>query len=242
MPTTQIHPWNNESLAPNGCPVRDNFANWFQGSKICDGQGSPLIVYRGDKEPVDSFDPNKRREPGQFFCMEPERAAFYGDPCAYVLHAENVLDLREVYVQWRKGGPVTDIVDSLHADYYEGNQDPESGEDYSVSDVITAIEEGYLWRTDGLGGWKMDAWRDLQRIALQDGFDAILVHDDGEGVGKGLDVVIFGANQVKSLNQNSGLFLRDSLSVSDQKQALDIERAVKAEEIVREQRLRSVHR
>lgn len=230
MASDQTLPWQNEEITLNGKTVKKNFVAWFHESKICNPDGTPWIVYRGDKKDVDSFDPNKRREPGQFFCLEPERAAFYGEPKAYVIQASNVLDLRNAYAQWRKGGEAASIINSLYADYYEGHDDPESGEPYSVAEVITAIEEGFLWKLDGLGGWTMNAWRDLQRLAIASGFDAILVHDDGEGIGKGLDVVVFGANQIKSVHGNSGLFIASNSSVSDREEALNLERALKAKE------------
>ena len=232
MTSPETPPWENSQLAVNGREIRENFNSWFKDSAIRHEDGSPMVVYRGDKNTVDSFDPNQRREPGQFFCLEPDRAAFYGAPHAYVLQASNVLDLRDVYGQWRRGGKVTEIVNSLYADHYEGDENPESGEPYSVSDVITAIEEGFLWKMDGLGGWKMNAWRNLQEIVSSEGFDALMVYDDGEGIGKGLDVVVFGADQVKSLYGNSGLFLKGSLSVSDRQQALDIEKSLKASEVL----------
>lgn len=208
-------PWRSDAIAPNGRAVRDNFAAWFDGSALKEPCGAPMVVYRGDREAVDVFQRSERREFGLFFAAEEGRAACYGAPKAYVLRASNVLDLRNAYGLWFKGGVAADIIEALFESHYKGLHCEDSGEPYTVSDVITAIEEGYLWRLDGMGGWKMHAWRDLQRLVEDAGYDAMIVHDDGEGRGKGLDVVVFEAGQVKLVRGNSGLFLAEGNSVSD---------------------------
>ena len=210
-----IAPWLNDDVAPNGLPVRDNFAAWFDGSALLNGDGQPYVVYRGDREPVDTFEREDRREYGLFFAIEKERADYYGPSQAFVLRASKVLDLRNAYGHWFKGGPVAQIIETLFEDHLEGNHCQESGEPLTLADAITAIEEGYLWRMDGTGGWTMNAWRDLQRIVHAEGYDALIVHDDGEGAGKGLDVIVFEPDQVKLAYGNAGVFSTDSLSVSD---------------------------
>ncbi len=208
-------PWLNDDVAPNGVPVRENFAAWFDGSALLNDDGEPYVVYRGDRAPVDEFHPDKRREFGLFFAVEKERADFYGTAPAYVLRASKVLDLRNAYGHWLKGGPVAQIIETVFEDHLEDSHCQESGEPLTLADAITAIEEGYLWRMDGTGGWTMHAWRDLQRIVHAEGYDALIVYDDGEGVGKGVDVIVFDAAQVKLAYGNSGLFSGLSPSVSD---------------------------
>ena len=208
-------PWKNHEIAPNGKPISENFARWFNDSKLCDPAGNPVVVFRGDKDDITEFDRNKRRETGLFFAIEKERASFYGEPRAYVLKANNPLDLRDTYEQWFKGGLVREIVESLFRDHYEGDVSPHTCEAYTVGDVIDGIENGYLWKMESSGGFHMRAWRDLQSLVEAEGFDALIVPDDGEGVGVGLDYVVFQANQVKSLDRNSGLYLLDSACTVD---------------------------
>ena len=214
-PLVPTAPWRNDAIASNGSAVRDNFAGWFNGSALTNDDGEPYVVYRGDKESVDVFHRDERREHGLFFAVEEERAKYYGQAQAYVLRAKNVLDLRDAYGQWSKGGPAAEIIESVFEDHLAGTHCEESGDPLTLSDAITAIEEGFLWRLDGTGGWRMHAWRDLQRLVHANGFDALIVHDDGEGCGKGLDVIVFEADQVKLAYGNSGLFSNDSPSVSD---------------------------
>lgn len=210
-----VAPWLNEDVAPNGIPVRENFAAWFDGSALFNDEGEPYVVYRGDREPVDVFEREERREYGLFFAVEKERADYYGPAQAYVLRASKVLDLRNANNQWFKGGSAAQIIETIYEAHLEGNHCQESGEPLTLGDAITAIEEGFLWRMDGSGGWTMNAWRDLQRIVHAEGYDALIVHDDGEGCGKGLDVIVFEPGQVKLAYGNAGLFSKDSLSVSD---------------------------
>lgn len=215
-------PWENHEMAPNGKPISENFAIWFDDSKLRDPAGNPVVVFRGDRSDVTEFDRNKRRETGLFFAIEKERATFYGEPKAYVLKANNPLDFRDTYGQWFKGGPVHDIVESLFRDHYEGESSEQTGEAYTVGDVIDGIENGYLWQMESSGGFHMRAWRDLQSLVENEGFDALIVPDAGEGVGVGIDYVVFQAHQVKSLDRNSGLFALGSLCTVDLKAAQDI--------------------
>ena len=224
----KLLPWECADIAVNGQPIAENFQNWFDGSVVKDASGAPLVVYRGDKSEVDSYHRNGRRETGLFFCLEPERAKFYGEPKRFALHSENVLDLRNAYSLWRKDAEVKEIIETIFSDYFEDNHSPETGEPYELYDVISGIEEGYLWTMDGTGGFTMDAWRALQGMVQHSGYDGLIVCDDGEGVGKGVDVIVFGPEQVKSLDHNSGLFLKDSLSVSDKEQAQAMADALEA--------------
>lgn len=43
-------PWLDESIAPNGRPVKENFRDWFDGSCILDAQGQPMVLYRGQRK------------------------------------------------------------------------------------------------------------------------------------------------------------------------------------------------
>lgn len=49
-------PWLDERLAPNGHPIKDNFALWFRDSVIVSKDGAPLPVFHGTDDDVHSFD------------------------------------------------------------------------------------------------------------------------------------------------------------------------------------------
>lgn len=217
-------------LAPDGTGVGENFARWF-GPSVLKNEDGPLVLFRGDRSRVDVFDPELRRETGIFLAAEKSRAAVYGDPHPYFVRMENPLDLREVFSKWMSGGVVRFIVDDLFETYYEGDSSPETGEAYTVSDVITGIEEGFLWSMDGTGGFTMNAWRALQDSTVANGFDGLVVHDTGEGLGKGVSYVAFDQHQLKSARENLGLFSSDNPSVRDDPAVL---RAVSALKQIKE--------
>lgn len=206
-------PWQDESIAANGAPVAHNFSNWFGDSQAKDKSGQPLILFRGDKNEVDNF--NGRREHGIFFACEKERASIYGSVRGYCLKVENPLDLRDPYKVWRNGGVGTDIIETIFNDYHKETHHPDSDEPMNISDVIFALESGDLWRLDGCGGFHMHSWRALQRLCSANGFDAMIVPDSGEGLGTGIDWVVFSGDNVKCVTDHSGLFIPNSGSLSD---------------------------
>lgn len=224
-------PWVDDEVTVNGRFVRDNFASWFSAHGIKASDGQPLVVFRGDKAPPDEFGGNDRREHGLFFAEEYERAACYGTVRAYVLKAENILDFRDPYGHWFRGGVGKEIIEDIFAEHYEGDHNNETGEPYDVSDVINGIEGGHLWMMDGTGGWHMHAWRQLQHLVEAHGFDGLVVPDGGEGRGLGIDWIVFGPDQVKCVSDHAGLFLSDSNSVTDHCAAAEMERdrALRAE-------------
>lgn len=77
-------PWLDERLAPNGCPIRENFAKWFAASKAI-RDGLPLVVYHGTSGDFAEFDPTKVGsrhvdvESGTafFFSDDPKTADYY---------------------------------------------------------------------------------------------------------------------------------------------------------------------
>lgn len=231
MSSTCVKPWIDDSVAANGRRVKDNFADWFgQSQASLKMSGEPLVLYRGDKSPPDRFDAQDRREHGLFFAVESERAAFYGEVREYALKVDNPLDLRDPYGAWRKGGPAREIIESLYEEHFKGDTSPE-GEPYDLSSVIFALEGGFLWRLDGTGGWNMRAWRELQHMTQAYGYDCLIVADDGEGAGAGIDWIVFDSSQVKCVSHHGGLFLQDGHSVTDIEAAKVLRQAHEAREL-----------
>lgn len=88
-----VEPWLNESLAPNGSKIVDNFNAWFGTSKVLaytpEGQ-IPLVVYHGTAADFRSFDPKAvgsahvDLEEGEvyFFSSDRKTAKWYADDCA----------------------------------------------------------------------------------------------------------------------------------------------------------------
>lgn len=208
-----MRPWEDDAVSANGRSVRGNFNRWIEGTAARNPDGSPVVVFRGDKSNVDDF--NGRREQGIFFALEPERAAYYGPVREYCLQVRNPIDLRDPYALWRAGGVGAEIIETVFQDYHEGEHDNESGELLDLSSVISAIEHGNLWRLGSDGGFRMPSWRALQSLCEANGFDAMIVPDAGEGWGTGMDWVVFNSNQVKCISEHAGLFIADSMSLTD---------------------------
>jgi len=73
----------------------DNFRKWFGDSKVVDGNGEPLVVYRGEKRDLLSEEPGKAvTKPVSYFTGNPEYARRYGKVNAYYLRMEHPLDVR----------------------------------------------------------------------------------------------------------------------------------------------------
>lgn len=83
-------PWRDDSLAPNGRPVSDNFAAWFKESRVVDAEGHPLLVYHGTNsapggDAIRSFDlgrtgsamGNRYKTGAAFFTDSPGNASGY---------------------------------------------------------------------------------------------------------------------------------------------------------------------
>lgn len=54
--TSTTPPWLDDTLAPNGQSVRDNFFAWFGDSKATDLYGLPLIAHHGTDADFDTFE------------------------------------------------------------------------------------------------------------------------------------------------------------------------------------------
>lgn len=86
----------NEPRVPAGHPgggqwTTEPFKKWFEGSKVVDADGRPLVVYHGTSEKFTSFDPERKgaRDPGD-----------YGKGFYFTASKANA----EMYSEWAKGG------------------------------------------------------------------------------------------------------------------------------------------
>ena len=84
----------------------ENFKKWFNGSKVLDKNGEPLVVYHGAKSDFNTFDSSKSDKAvklnalgkGYYFTTKPERASSYAKEVdgsnimPVYLNAKNVLD------------------------------------------------------------------------------------------------------------------------------------------------------
>lgn len=58
MSRRKTAPWLDDTVAPNGGLVRDNFRAWFRDSKVVTRSGRPLVVYHGTPSSFTNFQMN----------------------------------------------------------------------------------------------------------------------------------------------------------------------------------------
>jgi hypothetical protein len=80
--------------APNGQPTKlterqwvqvqtDNFKQWFDGSKVIDANGEPLVMWHGSTGEFDAFNPKS------WFALDPKDAAAFGTPQGFFVRLTN---------------------------------------------------------------------------------------------------------------------------------------------------------
>lgn len=192
-----MSPWLNSSIAANGCPIQDNFASWFEGSVVVDGEGDPLVVYHGTKSDLFGFDHRKigasdegLAGKGFYFTYNAEEASGYAlrETCGFG-EWPNVLP---VYVSVKN--PLQIVGGALP----DGRR---------VMDVHRSYDVGINLK----GG------EAIRRLAIEGGHDGVLWRRTDGGIGH---VVAFRPEQIKSAIGNSGLYLRGSISLTDREAAV----------------------
>ena len=179
-------PFHSHQIAPLLSP---DAPAAFAKTKLKDGAGLPLVVYRGEQsgERFERFDRSRTRERGFFFTPQRGVAAGYDrdeDPRAFVIAAERVLDLtrdtpanRRWVDNWGKS--------------FDSWVDRASGENI---DPFTVLEGGRLF--DYEGNWSSERWRDIQASAEADGYDAVVLPDYCGKAGVFPAVVAFRPEQI----------------------------------------------
>ena len=74
-----------------------DFNNWFNGSKVINENGKPLVVYHGSNDDFDTFKPEKmswqnvltQQGPGFYFTNNKKEASSYGKPKEFYLAIKN---------------------------------------------------------------------------------------------------------------------------------------------------------
>ena len=159
------------------------FKKWFEGSKVVDADGKPLVVYRGA-----GFDPLAQEagkgviKPEAYFTADPEYAKRYGKVGAYYLNIRNPFDIRkpECLAELKKAYPD-----------HEFQRGKSGALDWAEASVIDAefLKENFGEKYDG--------------IIYDEGGDPT-----GEGARhRGISYVpLEGGKQVKSATDNIGTF------------------------------------
>lgn len=177
-----------------------NFSDWFGSSVLVDDAGDPLVLYHGTTHQIDAFDLSEEGSfgAGIYLAPNPETADLFTPQSGET--GENILPVyvrmeRPFYVKARyEDGDAYDL-DSQAIGLVTAIFD----EDEAKSLINIAREGSGLF-----GGEIRDRLIDL-------GHDGIIArYPDGS-----LEYVALFADQIKSALGNSGVYLRDSASLSD---------------------------
>lgn len=140
--------------------------------------GEPLLLWRGESsgELYETFDRRKTTAGvGFFFAEDYQQAAFYAGrgtaPRGFHLKAANLLDLMDPY------DPAVRAFVTEFQDEFDEWVDRYSGEPMSAFDFLDA---GSLYDYEGTGSGTR--WNALFRLAESQGYDAVVVRDQTDGV------------------------------------------------------------
>jgi hypothetical protein len=199
-------PWQDDSLAANGRAIRDNFADWFGQSRVVDATGAPLAVYHGTTQSFDAFDMSFQ---GTNVRRNPTtRMGFF--------FTESVTGAQRWAV--RQGGMGANIL-PVHLAIANPKK-------------VSANKFSYFLKTARSG--TIDRFVEE---AAEAGFDGLCI-DYSHALDHGQDDVheswwvAFSGTQIKSALGNSGLYLKDSRSLSDREAAMALENSHKAKALI----------
>jgi len=247
VPPLPAHkPWEDARISANGQAVSENFKAWFDGSKIVGKDGTPLRLFHGTTRDFESFDPDRCRkiemtgaEPRCFFFSDsPEVAQTY---CGQKTpDCQTRLPTEELYEEWKKllmrHGPIGP------AREFHQQHEVENLKTYATGGQVIAayVSARKILKVNARGDmWNLIRHQDedwdtnhLIAHARAKGYDGVCiknVHDRAEGKGHPSDVyAFFHASQIKSALGNSGLYLKESRSLTDEKEAQMLLQSLKA--------------
>lgn len=198
-------PWLDKRMAPNGRRVRENFIDWFGGSRVVDDAGLPLMAFHGTGADVDEFD--LLLSGRNYGLRYPERALYLtSNPVAAGIYAEQAA--------------LANFADESAPRFGRGTA--------NVMPVYVRLERPYVRKAQG----SPDKWIDSRHSevfgrARDIDADGIIV-TGGKGFEHWRLFIAFSAEQVKSALGNPGLFLKNSASITDHAQAQLLLRARRA--------------
>jgi len=188
--------WLDDSLAPNGRPVRENFREWFGASAMIDSAGQPIILSHGTATDFDFFTPSKGGAHGPGIYME-----------------QLAIGAKSPY-----GDRAMDLVVRMAKPFYWHPSD-ESYDALVDGDLLNAVlgEDLAEHVVARMGSGDLDAYGtevvDALRARGHDGIVIVPPWSSGPLAGDNV-VIAWEPNQVKLARGNSGVF-SESASISD---------------------------
>jgi hypothetical protein len=186
-----------DRVAPNGCYVRENFAEWFEGSQIFDEKG-PITLFHGLRNNVffDTFKPDKN---GLVFFAEDAGFAddWIGDA------RNNGGSTMKVYVRAEN---VWDYQNPIHVEMLISG----------LKDVQNEPTPAWQKNLFMVGDWLQMEYLCPQLLEKMN-FDAMwITEENNDRMGMRMrNLAVFETASIKSAIGNSGLFKRNNKSISD---------------------------
>lgn len=166
----------------------EQFMRWFNGSKIIDSDGNPMVLYHGTDSRFDSFRPSPRGNFGSgIYFGDSKSAKEYGTyvVAAYLRMVNPYVTVADYDIgdEYDLDSPAIPMILSLFDDKDEAMQ------------YIDAAKED-----DGYFG------KEITNILKSEGYDGIVAkYNDGS-----MEYIVFNPNQIKSAVENVGDYSLDT--------------------------------
>jgi len=181
-------------LIANNEQTLQNFWNWFNGSKVVDEQGRPLVVYHGTMSDFNEFNTNY-----VFSTNDIETAKRYGHTLSLYLNIKNPYIINADGDIWSEVQIPKEIkenfsyhIENIQYEIYSDAQFEEDEEYYSnvlpIREIVDIISTN----------------RDIIQC------DGIIVNDIKEDEGIVDDYIVFNSNQIKSIKNNNAYKSEDN--------------------------------
>lgn len=239
MSGTQVNPANSPKVNIRLSSLETitqkeyNLKAWFGDSKVVDAQGRPLVVYHGTSADITTFKNEnlgtatgaKSAQQGHFFVADPGVAVSYAHHAATGAKVQQAMakaDALEIKAQLTSKQADWDAVDKAVEEHeaLEGEVAVERLRGQNVLPVYLAIRNPMTYDANGQAFTDIsDEINKVLQDAKRAGHDGVILRnlDDDPGFnGRVADhFVVFEPTQIKSAIGNSGLYLRDSSSLTD---------------------------
>lgn len=188
-----------ERTLPGSVIDEDGFEMWFEGSKIVDDNGDPLLVYHGTTGNFSVFSDEDIPYRGgilAFFSTSAEFASGYATensganvmPC--YLRSVKPFDFRK---SWREAEYFWEDTGGIQ-DQYEINRILSGlGHEVDMEDTDSELTEEQFVSVVKAGGWDAIEAPEFIEYLRESGYDSIVLLENGA-----INFGIFNANQVKS--------------------------------------------
>lgn len=244
----------DESLAANGRPVRDNFADWFASSAMRCADGAPRIFFHGTNQSFDSFEhlalgrnaASMSSVLGIWVSSCPHVAAEYADMAArnqvvdQLNHEERIsamlkrIKIAEARGRWDEAERLTEEVEEM--EYGAIRNEPQG----QIVIPLYARANNPLTVHCESQSLKIAVCSEIIEQAKSQGHDGVLFCDSNDSpTCKVSDhLVVFDPRQLKSALGNAGLFMRDEASLTDHDASLALVQAMRAKDVAAQNLIR----